>query len=93
MMESKYFDVDPLEDIEFHFTEILGFIETFEEQDLSEGDDELIVDDFRADVRWALSLICEACEKFGAEVLNTALTRAEMDEADAERAWEVAVGK
>ncbi|WP_145989852.1 hypothetical protein [Trueperella bernardiae] len=93
MMESKYFDVDPLEDIEFHLTEILGFIETFEEQDLSEGDDELTVDDFRTDVVWALDLICEACEKFGAEVLNTALTRAEMDEADAERAWEVAVGK
>ena len=49
-MESKYFDVDPLEDIEFHLTEILGFIETFEEQDLSEGDDELTVDDFRTDV-------------------------------------------
>lgn len=92
-MESKYFDLDPLEDIEFHLTEILGFIETFEEQDLSEGDDELTVDDFRADVIWALSLISEACEKFDEEVLNTALTRAEMDEADAERAWENAVGK
>lgn len=92
-MESKYFDVDPLEDIEFHLTEILGFIEAFEEQDLTEGDDEPIVDDFRVDVSRALSLICEACEKFGAEVSTTALTRAEMDEADAERAWEVAVGK
>lgn len=92
-MESKYFDVDPLEDIEFHLTEILGFIEAFEEQDLSEGDDELTVSDFRADVGWALDLICEACEKFGAEVRSTALTRAEMDEADAVGAWERAEGR
>lgn len=89
-MESKYFDVEPLEDIQFHFTELLSFIETFEEQDLSGDDDDLIVDDFRSDVSWALDLIDEACEKFRTEVHTTALTRAELEEADAERAWEVA---
>lgn len=89
-MESKYFDVEPLEDIQFHVTEILSFIEAFEEKDLSGGEDDLIVDDFRSDVDWALDLIYEACAKFRTEVLTTALTRAELEEADAERSWEMA---
>lgn len=92
-MESKYFDVEALEDIQFYFTDLLRLIEAFEEKDLSGDDDELVVDDFRSDVLGVLACLREACEVFGSEVLNRPLTRTELEEADAVGAWERAEGR